>query len=262
MAVSAACYMSGPLWVSVPEFVYELRPECYPRSVVEQNPYGSVLREHFRVPYQAMSALDPPVGREMPEAGMEAVRTLLASGAPIDVSLENGSTPLMWASWSGFENLVALLLAADADVSARTNGSVSALHCSLVFANAATTELLLEAGADVDAATGEGLTALMFAARRCNAPAVRVLLESGATLDLQDGAGMTALMHAANGDDWALRTEVVSSLLAAGADRNLRDHEGRTALSIARKRKNEEVTELLRGAATSRSRPGTTSQGR
>jgi ankyrin repeat protein len=95
---------------------------------------------------------------------------------------------------------------------------------------------LLSAGIDVNRRYGNDLTALMWAAGYSDdatpadgAATVRLLLAKGAQLDLADNRGRTALMIAAERG----HAEVVTQLLAAGADRKLRDRDGKTAADLA-----------------------------
>ena len=63
-----------------------------------------------------------------------------------------------------------------------------------------------------------GNTVLRYAACRSCAESVKALLEAGAAIDLQDNDGSTPLFSAAS----ELHLEIVSQLLAAGTDPNLR----------------------------------------
>ena len=73
---------------------------------------------------------------------------------------------------------------------------------------------------------------------------VRLLLEAGANGNLADSSGTTALMLAsATG-----RVELVRLLLEAGADRNLVNEDGLTALMIASAKGDVEVTRSLQAA--------------
>lgn len=71
---------------------------------------------------------------------------------------------------------------------------------------------------------------LLSSAADGSATDVRHLIESGAHVNAQDRFGVTPLMQAVIGNNAA----VVSVLMAAGADLNLRNVRGDTALDIAR----------------------------
>lgn len=84
--------------------------------------------------------------------------------------------------------------------------------------------------ADAEAAQGEGtggVTPLMYAALYGDAGAMRLLLDRGADVNIRNDAGATALM-------WAARDlEKARLLLDRGADVNARSLDGRTPLMIA-----------------------------
>lgn len=100
-------------------------------------------------------------------------------------------------------------------------------------------ELLLN-GADIDTRTGEGSTPLMHAVQRKNAGHVAYLIASGANINAMDNRGFTALHRAA---EMGL-VNIVRLLLEKGADKNI-VAQGETAMSLAAKRNEEEVQQLL-----------------
>jgi ankyrin repeat protein len=107
---------------------------------------------------------------------------------------------------------------------------------------------LLDAGIDVNRPYGNHLTVLMWAAGHGNevppregAEMVSLLLERGAETDLADNRGRTALMIAAElGHDQA-----VGALLEAGARIDLQDKDGKTARDLAEAAGWAEVASLL-----------------
>jgi excisionase family DNA binding protein len=134
------------------------------------------------------------------------------------------------------------LIAAGADVNARSSEEWTPLMLATIKGHAEMIEALLNNGADSNARNRKGWTALMFAVSMSDADSVRILLTGGANVDARDKEGKTALMQAANENN----RECVKILLEAGADVRLEDHAGDTALDIARRRGYEEVIELLR----------------
>jgi ankyrin repeat protein len=89
--------------------------------------------------------------------------------------------PLHLASKAGAADVVAALLAARADVEARTSTGATALMLAAESGSADTVRALLDAGAAVDARDEAGQeTALMFAAALDRADVVRLLLDHGA----------------------------------------------------------------------------------
>jgi ankyrin repeat protein len=97
------------------------------------------------------------------------------------------------------------------------------------------TRLLLDKGVDVNARYGNDLTVLMWAAGYSSEAGVNdvvavmdLLLDRGAHIDDRDNRGRTALMIAAELNHEA----AVDLLLARGADKSLRDKQGKSAADL------------------------------
>ena len=110
---------------------------------------------------------------------------------------------------------------------------------------------LLGAGTPVDAREdGAGDTPLMMATLADPVDAalasVAFLLGHGANVNGANRGGDTVLIRAA-GRSGPAAGRLVAALLAAGADRSLKNAQGQDALAVARQRRNAEVVELLRG---------------
>lgn len=102
-----------------------------------------------------------------------------------------------------------------------------ALHVAAGAGSRECTKLLLEADCDVGLKDRNGRTALHHAA---DVVVVNLLLKMSADLNLQDLQGETPLIRAAR----CGRPKVVRHLLGLGADRNVRNTCGETALQLAR----------------------------
>ena len=102
------------------------------------------------------------------------------------------------------------------------------LHEAAEKGNTEAVKLLLAAGADVNAKTPFGTTALHLAAVRNKAEVVRLLLASGANVEAKGSNGATPLVHAACGNS----VDAIKILLAAGAKVNERFNNGQTALDV------------------------------
>jgi ankyrin repeat protein len=92
------------------------------------------------------------------------VTELLAMDAGlIDARDKDGSTPLHCAAWKGHTEVVAVLLAAGADVNANNNNEhwgTTPLHAAAHANQAAIAQLLIDKGADVNAHDLAGKTPL------------------------------------------------------------------------------------------------------
>jgi len=148
-------------------------------------------------------------------SGVDAVRLLIEHGAKVNVVEQwQGQTPLMYAAAHDRGKVAAALIAAGADVNARTpvndlperkpavryfveipsagltpvmfaarSGAVSALR------------VLIEAKADINAKTPEGFSSIVIALDNLHFDAAKVLVEAGASAD---GGGLFAVVEARN----------------------------------------------------------------
>ena len=105
--------------------------------------------------------------------------------------------------------------------------------------------LIVAGHASINRPDPEGKTALYWAALQGDPRIVDILLKGGAKVD-KDAKGVTPLMAAAGaGND-----EIVTQLLAAGADANRLDYSGRDAAGWAQDAHDPHLVTLLRAAAS------------
>ncbi|MEJ2171603.1 MAG: ankyrin repeat domain-containing protein [Woeseiaceae bacterium] len=149
----------------------------------------------------------------------DAVMALLVAGAdPNAAESSQGQTALMWAANGGHSDIVQMLIEHGADVEATTIATVDRVpntcricewkpspggFTALMFAarsgDLETAMLLLEAGADIDGATAEHGSALVVASASGHEELALFLLAEGANPELRDENGVTALHHAHQG---------------------------------------------------------------
>lgn len=107
--------------------------------------------------------------------------------------------------------------------------------------------LTLAAGADVASTNRYGGTALIPASEHGHVDTVRILIDAGVPVNHVNNLGWTAMQEAILLNSGGPRQqEVVRLLLAAGADPEIRDPEGRTALQNAERLGFTEIADLLR----------------
>ena len=170
---------------------------------------------------------------EAAESGrLPIVQILVEKGAKVDLRGRSGITPLAAAAYMGSEPIVEFLMQKGADPNAADDTKKTAIIYAAGRGFSGIARLLLDHGVDVNARYGNDLTALMWAAGYSDeagvddvAKLMALLIERGARLDDQDNRGRTPLMIAAE-----LNHEgAVDILLSHGADRSLRDRQGKSA---------------------------------
>jgi ankyrin repeat protein len=169
------------------------------------------------------------------------IHLLLDYGADPNTSCAKGTILMVACHW-GDGDLVRRLL----DRGARAADDVSYQYSSLLYACAKNMDVeiikaLLAAGADVNQC-GLGDVPLTWAVDWGNIAVARVLIEAGADLQLLNHHGETALAHACEYGD----TEIVRLLLDAGADVHCRGTAyGRTPLHYAKFEGHKEIVKML-----------------
>lgn len=218
---------------------------------------------------------------------LREARTMLARGAKADTT-EFGGTPLSWAAYNGDVEMMKLLIAAGASLTLESDMGFSPMGSAVQQGRIACIELLLKQGVDINRRYRNGGTALMSTVPTTpeddvHLGVVRYLLKRGADPNIRDDLGLTALhwlVHCDRGTPQRLcecvraliaagadvnartmrnkgrtalhhaavggRVELVTVLLAAGADRSLHDQEGRTAYDLAVTEKQTALLPLLR----------------
>jgi ankyrin repeat protein len=157
------------------------------------------------------ASLDTRLADAAMNGDREGVRTLLRQKADVNATQGDGSTALHWAAYKDDLEMAKLLLAAGADVKAKTReGEITPFFMACSNGDAAMVEAMLKAGADANSVKSNGTTALMAAAGSGNADAVKLLLDHGADVNVKESAhGQTAVMFAA-----ALGRDAVIRVLA------------------------------------------------
>lgn len=137
---------------------------------------------------------EPPLIRAVENADPAKMRKLIAKGANVNVTDNNGGTALQSAAASGNEKMTQLLLEAGADVSVRQTGPINydALDQAAWTGNAETIRTLLAGGAHVNDPAAGGWTPLMIAMLYGHPDVVEALLGGGADVNARTPTGWTA----------------------------------------------------------------------
>jgi uncharacterized protein len=196
-----------------------------------------------------------PLTQAARQSNARLVKMLLDAGAKVDSANPDGETALMMAISGGDLSIVQLLVNAGANVNTieEFHRQTPLMYAAASNRNAAQmVKLLLSKGADVkpralysdwpSQVTSEprtqyrsvgGLNALLYAARSGCYECVQDLTAAGADVNLPTPEGVTPLMIALDNE----HNDVAKLLMDKGADLNVWDWWGRTALWIAVDRK-------------------------
>ncbi len=215
----------------------------------------------------------------------ETVQLLLEHGAQVDLKDDNGETALMEASKEGYSGTIRVLLKKNAQIDLRDNNGITSLMKACFYDHTEAVIVLLEHGAQVDLAENiDQQTALIYASVVNHIEIVQLLLKHRANVNWRDKHGGTALMHVArhnktknvsdllgycnqeesplekflsdngipvkkNDDKWSSlklgSSELIKLLLDHGAEVDLQDDDGLSALIAASRAGNIEVVKLL-----------------
>jgi uncharacterized protein len=206
-----------------------------------------------------------PLAEAAKLADARIVKTLLDAGARPDTPNQDGETALMLAIKTGALPVVEMLVKAGANVNAREtfHNQTALMWAAAAPKNAGEmVKLLLSKGADFkpralfsdweSQITSEpraqyrpvgGLTALLYAARGGCYDCVEALIGAGADVNIPTPEGVTPLMIALDND----HNEVAKLLVERGANPDLWDWWGRTALYIAVDRRDSVLSPLKTG---------------
>ncbi|BFZ26042.1 hypothetical protein BsWGS_29081 [Bradybaena similaris] len=175
------------------------------------------------------------------------IEALLKHHAAVNGRSRNFRTPLMLAVANrASQNIVQMLLDRGADISSKDNHSSTVLHISAKINSTEHIELLLQQMKIrnvINAQNSKGLTALMMFTIKCNYIAMKVLIDHGADVNIKDFHGNTALLLALY--KHTQKPEILATLIQAGCDLNWQNTSGYTPLMLAAKSSLNDALMLL-----------------
>lgn len=174
------------------------------------------------------------------------IEKLLAEGAHIDARDASGSTALLVATRANNVRSAKTLIDAGADVNQKDDIDDSAYLYAGARGHLEILNMTLTHGADLQSTNRYGGTALIPAAERGHVETVQTLIKAGVNIDHVNSLGWTALLEAIIlGRGGKQHQQIVSILLAAGANPNIADRDGVTPLQHARSHGYREIETML-----------------
>lgn len=162
---------------------------------------------------------------------VEIVGGLLEGGAEVNLATPEGKTALMGAAAAGHVEVAEQLLRRGVIASAPDVEGRTALHYAVgpsAVGSPRVVESLARSSADLEGRTNQGSRPLHLALEHGHEDAARALLSLGADASVRDGAGRTPLSLSIESG-----LDLLDELVAAGADIDALDDEGRPALHVA-----------------------------
>ncbi len=176
----------------------------------------------------------------------DAAAIALRQGADLETKDGRGRTPLILAVTSDRVDVARLLVALGADPDTQDAQRDSAWLVTGVTGSVAMLETLLPARPDLTLRNRFGGVSVIPASERGHVEYVRRVVKTGIDVNHVNDLGWTALLEAVIlGDGSGRYQQIVTILLAAGADRSIADRDGITALQHARTSGQTAVARLL-----------------
>jgi ankyrin repeat protein len=176
-----------------------------------------------------------------------AVALALRAGADLEARDDRERTPLLLAVTENQLSVARLLVYLGADPDALDDRHDTPWLVTGVTGSVAMAEVLLPAKPDLRIRNRFGGVSIIPASERGHVDYVRRVVKTDIDVNHVNDLGWTALLEAVIlGDGGKRYQEIVKILLDAGADRNLADRNGVTALAHAERRGHDAVADRLR----------------
>jgi len=217
--------------------------------------FFDAIRQGNRDEVERLLALDPGLLRAKEDRLSPILVAAYHQHPELASYLADKTIPLtiFEAAATGKINQVIRMLARDPQlVIAYAEDGFHALGLACYFGHYDVAEYLTKAGAPLNAPSKNGLKAapLHSASSAGHVRIVKLLLDVGADPNVREQAGYTALHAAAQNGDM----DLIRALLFGGADLNLKSDDGKTAMDIAMDAGHEKATLLLGEGVTRRFR--------
>ena len=180
---------------------------------------------------------------------VSTINRLLLAGTPIDARDEQRRTALLAAVEYDRREVFERLLSEGADINAQALNLDTPWLLAGALGRADMLRLMLPKGPDLSIRNRFGGNALIPACERAHIDAIKVLLQTKIDLDHINNLGWTCLLEIAIlGDGGPRHQEAATLVLKAGANPNIADKKGKTALAHARTRGHTALARIIEAA--------------
>jgi ankyrin repeat protein len=223
-------------------------------------PIAAALALLAIAPAPSLMAQTPPSERDLrvyaglhaaaANGDVAAIEQLVADGEKPNVQDSRSRTPLLVAAFRRQQAAAQALLRLGASPNARDGDGYDVLAVATINNDIEMLKLALAGGANARAVVGrdEG-SALISAAQLGFVDIVRALIEAKADIDHVNGRGWTALITTVVlGNGGKPHIEIVEALVAARADGDIKDRQGKKAIDYARARGYSDMLRILEKA--------------
>lgn len=199
--------------------------------------------KHGALVDQKNAAFETPLMLACKQSDFNAVKLLVKDfGADLNVMDQWGQTPLFMCIKSNEPLIAEYLLSYGADPDATSYQSLTPLQLASQQGDLNLVQSLVKYGADLDVSENKHQeSALIFAARKGHTAIVDFLIKSGANPDLTDHLGHSALYEAYEHDHW----DCVETLVKGGGDSSVLNSNFSVLSQAARYGRVDLVRELL-----------------
>ncbi|CAL4090172.1 unnamed protein product [Meganyctiphanes norvegica] len=182
----------------------------------------------------------PPLIEAICRGHTRIAESLLKAGSNVEAIDNEGNGALHLAVLQGDQPLVKMLLHAGALTCTVTKNGLSVIHLAIQKNDVDIIRILIEAGADINSSKYDEKPLASAVHTDCQ-NTVETVLRLGANVNIRDAKGMTAL-HLASQHGCS---NVIASLLSAGANLTARTNDGLTSLHVAARYAQFEVFKIL-----------------
>lgn len=219
------------------------------RDYATQRGFAAVERLLREAEHRRTGDADQRLLRAAASGDADAAALALRDGASLETRDAHRRTPLLLAAAADHGDVARVLVALGADPDALDDRHDSPWLVTGVTGSAAMGRILITSHPDLTLRNRFGGVSVIPASERGHSDYVQWVVGTSIDVNHVNDLGWTALLEAVIlGDGSSPYQRIVRTLLAAGADPTIADHDGVTALEHARRLGQTRVADLLEGA--------------